>query len=288
MQDEKPINAETSELEFDAPDKVRLKHLADNSAYKDEVTVVTSGEQIAKPEQDNGTKVDWSLFEQNFRELCISLAAFFLIPGIESAGRLLGYAQQASSLVPLGAVLLNLLWMLKCSVCLIICSHGASDQRQAIRTRGGLLVSGTFALFLSAHFLTALFTGQFEANKWNIWYEMALLLIFGPILLFFALRSNRWFTAQAGYDVFGFIFCAPYILFGFQLLMGPGFVARFLMHPLGVWLVGGCMCWHIIGSALCLKAQKRPVHIILFCLFSLPLVLVAMMGPAIITLLTMH
>lgn len=287
MPEESPTNSEASE-QFDAPDMIRLKRFANESAdsHKLAAAAQEAVSEIAQDDSD-GTKADWTIFEQNFRELCISLAAFFLIPGIESISRLVGY-ENLSGVIPLLAVMLNILWMLKCSVFLTICSHGESVQRRSIRSKGGLLISGTFASFLFGHFLIALFTGQFESNKWNIWYEAALALIFGPILLFFALRSSKWFATNPGSDVFGLIFCSPYILVGLQLLMGPGFVARFLLHPMGGWLVGFSMLWHIIGSFLCLGSRERLVHILLFCFFSMPMIFVAMMGPTIITIFTMH
>lgn len=63
-------------------------------------------------------------------------------------------------------------------------------------------------------------------------------------------------------------------------IMAPGYIIPFLNHPIGKIVFLGLLAWHILGSLLFARTNNFLLRLAIFIIFSMPLIIVPMIGPA--------
>jgi hypothetical protein len=80
------------------------------------------------------------------------------------------------------------------------------------------------------------------------------------------------------------VLSAPFFLTGLSLVMAPGFIVPFLNHPVARIVVLLATIWHLSGCWLYTRTNLIALRALIIMVFSLPLLLAPMLGPAIITI----
>lgn len=160
------------------------------------------------------------------------------------------------------------------------CSKG--KQKLHVRRNGGLLISSTVLFFLFVQCLLTFTTGRKISDIATFQIGFELLLI--PSVFVLALRANKFFSGQPGYFCAGAIFCLPYFFIGLPLLLAPGFAFPFIRHFLFVPAYFCAIAWQLIGCSISLRIKSKIAQITLFVVFGMPLLMVPLLGPLIVTM----
>lgn len=78
---------------------------------------------------------------------------------------------------------------------------------------------------------------------------------------------------------------SPLFLWFFAYLAYPGFILPFLNHPIARLVLLAALVWLLIGMAFMLRARKIWQFVLLALLFPVPVNLIPMLGPAVVTII---
>jgi hypothetical protein len=79
------------------------------------------------------------------------------------------------------------------------------------------------------------------------------------------------------------VFLVPFVPVIGVLFMAPAFLFWYFLHPVMQVVVAACVLWHVLGCYLFSRTKKKAIRVAIFCLFSLPLVPLSLLGPLLVT-----